>query len=233
MPSKKTYSLSLVEKTDSLNVNEWVYQTLRKSIMCGEICPGSALTIRGVAEKLDVSPMPVREALRKLASEAAVEIKDNRRISVPLISPDKFKALFSLRILLETHAAENALPYFSDEKISELETLDKAVDDAYASSDIIAGSLSNQAFHRFIYEQDPNQVSLPMIESVWLQLGPFVRMGLSRLERYYDFDRHQEAIEAIRQQDAFALRRAIESDIRDGLSMIRDVDQIYENMKEK
>ena len=233
MTSKKTYSLSLVEKTDSLNVNEWVYQTLRKSIMCGEICPGRALTIRGVAEKLDVSPMPVREALRKLASEAAVEIKDNRRISVPLISPDKFKALFALRTLLETHAAENALPYFTDKKIGDLEALDKAVDDAYASRDIIAGSLSNQAFHRFIYAQDPNQVSLPMIESVWLQLGPFVRMGLSRLERYYDFDRHQEAIEAIRQQDAFALRRAIESDIRDGLSMIRDVDQIYENMKEE
>ena len=233
MPSNKTYSLSLVEKSDSLNVNEWVYQTLRKSIMCGEICPGSALTIRGVAEKLDVSPMPVREALRKLASEAAVEIKDNRRISVPLISPEKFKALFSLRILLETNAAENALPYFTDEKIIELEALDQCVDDAYASGDIVAGSLSNQAFHRYIYEQDPNQVSLPMIESVWLQLGPFVRIGLSKLEAYYDYDRHQEAIKAIRDVDAFALRRAIESDIRDGLSMIRNVDQIYEDLKRK
>lgn len=232
MPEKKTYSLSLVEKTDLLNVNEWVYQTLRKSIMCGEICPGSALTIRGVAEKLDVSPMPVREALRKLASEAAVEIKDNRRISVPLISPEKFKALFSLRVLLETHASEAALPYFSDEKILELESLDKAVDDAYASPDVIAGSLANQAFHRFIYVQDPNQIVLPMIESVWLQLGPFVRIGLSQLERYYDYDRHQEAIEAIRQRDAFALRRAIESDIRDGMSMIRNVDQIYQHLKE-
>ena len=233
MPSKKTYSLSPVEKSDSQNVNEWVYQTLRKNIMSGEICPGSALTIRGVAEKLDVSPMPVREALRKLASEAAVEIKDNRRISVPLISPEKFKALFSLRTLLETHAAENALPYFTDEKIAELEALDNDVDDAYAAGDIAAGSLANQAFHRFIYEQDPNQVCLPMIESVWLQLGPFVRIGLSKLESYYDYDRHQEAIQAIREVDAFALRRAIESDILDGLSMIRNVDQIYEDLKPK
>lgn len=233
MSLKKTYSLSLVQKTDSLNVNEWVYQTLRKSIMCGEICPGSALTIRGLAEELSVSPMPVREALRKLASEAAVEIKDNRRISVPLISPEKFKALFSLRTLLETHAAENALPYFTDEKVSKLEVLDQAVDNAYASKNIVEGSLSNQAFHRFIYEQDPNQVSLPMIESVWLQLGPFVRIGLSQLERHYVYDRHQEAIEAIRSRDAFALRRAIESDILDGLSTIRNVDQIYKDLKEK
>ncbi|PID45779.1 MAG: GntR family transcriptional regulator [Proteobacteria bacterium] len=230
---KTTPSLSLVEKTDLLSVNEWVYKTLRKSIMCGEIRPGSALTIRGLAECLEVSPMPVREALRKLVSEAAVEIKDNRRVTVPLISPEKFKSLFALRTLLETHAAETALPYFTTEKIAELEQLDVAVDEAYSCGDVVAGSLANQAFHRFIYVQDPNQLILPMIESVWLQLGPFVRIGLSQLEQYYKYDRHQEAIEALRQRDAFALRRAIESDIRDGLSMIRNVDQIYENLKAK
>ena len=230
--SNTQYTLSVTEKTDDINVNEWVYQVLRRNILCGEIRPGIALTIRGLADKLEVSPMPVREALHKLASQAAVEVKDNRRVMVPLISPPKFKELYELRILLETHAAEKALPYLGSVEIDELCRLDALVDSAYAERDRVLGSLANQAFHRYLYQQNPIQVSLPMIESLWLQLGPFIRIGLSKLETYYDNDRHQQALDAIRQQDAGALTQAIEADIRDGISMIKNVDQIYQDLKQ-
>jgi len=233
MTEKKTYALSVLNKADYSNINAWVYQTLRRSIMCGEIPPGVALTIRGLAEKLDVSAMPIREALQKLASEAAVEMNDTRRVTVPIISPEKFSELCSLRILLETHAAQAALPYFTSENIKKLRSLDKTIDKAYADSDIEGGSLANQAFHRFIYQRNPIQVSLPLIESVWLQLGPFTRVALGRLEKYYDYDRHQEAIEAIVQKDAFALRRAIEADIRDSVSIHQNIDEIYQDLRSK
>jgi len=228
---KHQYTLSSIERTDDLNVNKWVYQVLRRSIMCGEIRPGVSLTIRGLADKLGVSPMPVREALHKLASQAAVEVKDNRRVMVPLISPPKFKALYELRILLETHAAQKALPYIGSAELTELTQLDRLIDKAYAEGDVVQGSLANQAFHRYLYCQNPVEVCLPMIESVWLQLGPFVRIGLSKLEIYYDNDRHQEALKAIRQSDARALVRAIEADIRDGISSIKEIDQIYQDLK--
>ena len=231
--AKNQYTLSIFERTDDINVNQWVYQVLRRSIMCGEIRPGIALTIRGLADKLDVSPMPVREALQKLASQAAVEVKDNRRVMVPLISPEKFKELYELRVLLETHAAEKALPYIGLEEITELNRLDSQVDKAYADGDVMQGSLANQAFHRYLYNQNPIQISLPMIESLWLQLGPFVRIGLSKLETYYDNDRHQEAMVAIQDQDSIALKQAIESDIRDGISLIKDVDKIYQDLRDQ
>ncbi len=225
------YTLSMIDKAEDTNVNQWVYQVLRRSLMCGEIRPGIALTIRGLADKLEVSPMPVREALHKLASQAAVEVKDNRRVMVPLISPPKFKALYELRILLETHAAEQALPHIDDQGLNELMRLDSLVDAAYAAGDKMQGSLSNQAFHRYLYGCNPIQVSLPMIESLWLQLGPFVRIGLSKLEMYYANDRHQEALQAIRNNDAVQLKQAIEADIRDGISLIKDVDQIYQELQ--
>ena len=227
---KNQYTLSLIDRSEDTNVNEWVYQVLRRSLMCGEIRPGIALTIRGLAEKLDVSPMPVRQALHKLSSQAAVEVKDNRRVVVPLISPPKFKELYELRILLETHAADKALPYVGDVKYAELCRLDGLVDAAYADGNVVRGSLANQAFHRYLYGLNPTQVCLPMIESLWLQLGPFVRIALSKLDSYYDNDRHQQALEAIQNKDAAALRLAIEADIRDGISMIRDVDQIYKDL---
>ena len=228
---KNQYTLSLIDRSEDTNVNEWVYQVLRRSLMCGEIRPGIALTIRGLADKLEVSPMPVREALHKLATQAAVEVKDNRRVMVPLISPPKFKALYELRILLETHAAEQALAHIGDSELAELSRLDRLVDITYANGEVMQGSLANQAFHRYLYSCNPIQVSLPMIESLWLQLGPFVRIGLSKLETYYDNDRHQEALEAIRNKDAGLLKQAIEADIRDGISLIKDVDKIYQDLQ--
>jgi DNA-binding GntR family transcriptional regulator len=62
-----------------------------------------------------------------------------------------------------------------------------------------------------------------LIESLWLQLGPFSRIAISKLEKVYLVDRHVEALEALRQRNLFALRRAIEADIRDGIASITSV----------
>lgn len=61
---------------------------------------------------------------------------------------------------------------------------------------------------------------MPMIDSVWLQLGPFTRVALQDLGQYYTVDRHKEAIAALRKRDPIAVSIAIEADIRDGLSHV-------------
>ena len=217
-------SLTPPPRPPEQSIQEWVYQSLRHALMCGQIDPGLPLTIRGLAETLAVSSMPVREALHRLACERAVEVKDNRRVIVPQMTAAKLQALFEMRIVLETHAACDALPYVRTEDIAALEALDAAVDDAVVSGDIERVTLTNQAFHRYLYAVPPAQVAMPMIESVWLQLGPFVRVVLSKLEAVYRVDRHQEAIAALRQRNAFALKRAIEADIRDGMAALESID---------
>src|SRR5210317_892478 len=122
--------LLMIEKSDDLKTHQWVYQLLRNNLLCGRIEPGKSLTIRGLAEILHVSPMPVREALHRLACEGAVEVKNNRRVIVPLMTAEKFSELSDLRILLETHAAERALPYVNDADIEALERIDAAIDTA-------------------------------------------------------------------------------------------------------
>jgi len=220
--------LLTIKKTDALKTHQWVYQLLRNNLLCGRIEPGKPLTIRGVAEILRVSPMPVREALHRLACEGAVEVKNNRRVIVPLMTAEKFSELCKLRILLETHAAESALPYIKEEDISTLESLDARVDDAVERGDADYISLNNQAFHRHLYSANPFQISVPLIESLWLQLGPFSRIAISKLEKVYLVDRHAEAIAALREKNGFGLRRAIEADIRDGIASINTVEGIHD-----
>ncbi len=171
--------------------------------------------------------MPVREALHRLACEGAVEVKNNRRVIVPSMTAEKFGELCELRILLETHAAEGALPYIKEQDIEILEQTDAKIDTAIEHHDVDNISLYNQAFHRHLYCANPFQIAVPLIESLWLQLGPFSRIAISKLEKVYLVDRHVEALEALKQKNLFGLRRAIEADIRDGIASINTVEGIH------
>ncbi len=222
----KDLKLRMMDRSDDLKTHQWVYHLLRNNLLCGRIEPGKPLTIRGLAEILKVSPMPVREALHRLACEGAVEVKNNRRIIVPAMTAEKFSELCELRILLETHAAEGALPYIEERDIESLEKIDARIDTAVEHHDIDNISLFNQEFHRSLYLANPFQISVPLIESLWLQLGPFSRIAISKLEKIYLVDRHVEAIDALKQKNLFGLRRAIEADIRDGMASFKTIEGI-------
>ena len=227
----RNFKLRLVEQSADLKTHQWVYQQLRTNLLCGRISPGNALTIRGLAQMLDVSPMPVREALHRLACEGAIEVKDNRRVIVPVMTAEKFDELCQLRIVLETHAAVSALPHVDNEHLEALVTMDTEINVAIEEGAIEEIALGNQQFHRSLYSANPAQRSVPLIESLWLQLGPFSRIVISKLKKTYRVDHHVAAIEAIRNQNASALRNAIEADIKAGISSINSLQDIHQYFK--
>jgi len=189
-------------------VQEWAYQQLRRAIMRGRIVPGKNLTIRGVAEMLGVSPMPVREALRRLVAERALDLPGNRRVRIPVMSPARFEELCEARVALETLAAERALPGIGVEHLSNLRRIDAELDEAIAADDVDRFVIKNQEFHLSLYGAGASEVLIPLIESLWLQFGPFMRMAIHSLGEHYLVDRHKEATDAIERQDPYALRIA-------------------------
>ncbi len=220
MDKKSPIRISLTARDESVTVTQWVYRTLRSAVMNGQILPGRALTIRELAKVLDVSPMPVREAIRQLSAESALEIQGNRRVMVPKMTAMKFTELCEARIALEPYAAARAMPYLNQDKIQQLITLNALGDQAMAQGNFEEISGLNQQFHRLLYSANPHQVTQPLIESLWLQLGPFMRLATSSLEEYYVVDRHKEALEAIEKQDAIALQLSIKADIREGIAFV-------------
>lgn len=196
---------------------EAIYQRLRTAIMTGAIAPGTSLTFRGLSDALECSPTPVREAIRRLSTENAIEVLENRRMCIPAMSPARFEEAVALRIALESHASTRAMPYISEVLIDSVEQVDAELDEIVAGEDPSLLTIKNHEFHRKIYTANPNQVSLPAIESVWLQLGPFQHQVITESLAYYVVDRHKEIIAALRARDAVALAVAIEADIRDGI----------------
>jgi len=208
--------LASLGKLPMESMKQWVYRSLRLAIMTGRFPPGLPVTIQGIAEMLDVSAMPVREAIHRLVADGALQHLDNRRVRVPDIDPDKFDEIIAARIALETVAAERAMPLIDPVRIAHLQRLDHEIDAAYQAGDIEQGIENNFAFHRCLYEAGSPAVLLPLIESVWLRLGPFMREATESLDESGRVDRHAQALAALAARDAAALKAAITADIQDG-----------------
>jgi DNA-binding GntR family transcriptional regulator len=214
---QKSIALPELKRTPNMTTQEYIYLRLRKAIILGLFAPGNPITIRGLADLLDTSPTPVREALRRLSTEHALKMLPNRRIVVPHMTPDRFKELIMLRVTLEKHAAYSALPFVTNKLIDHLTILDNQLDQAIIDADRDQLITLNQQFHKSIYTANPDHVVMPMIESIWLQLGPFTRIAARNVTELYVVDHHKEILEALRGRDETALITAIADDIQGGV----------------
>jgi DNA-binding GntR family transcriptional regulator len=197
-----------------------VYRHVRRRLVTGQIVPGVALSTRGLARELGVSPMPVREAVSRLAADRALEVRSKSSILVPAMTPARFEDLLLCRLLLEPAAAARALPAIDDERLARLRGIDADMNLAIGTGDVQRYMLGNFQFHFMLYEAEPAPTLIQLIETLWLQFGPFMRVvhgryGTSRLA-----DQHAVALAAMERGDAAGVKSAVETDIRDGMGLI-------------
>jgi DNA-binding GntR family transcriptional regulator len=207
------------QKEDGLNAS--VYAELRQRLVTGQMSPGHELSTRSIAAELGVSQTPVRDALSRLAAEGAVSIRSKRRVRVPPMTSERFDDLLACRLMLEPEAAVLALPHITAQHIAALRDADAALDAAIVQGDPDAYMAANHSFHFTLYRAAPRATHIQLIETVWLQFGPFMRIVYGRLGGAKLHDSHQEAIEAVVAKDGDALRKAIAHDIADGMHLIK------------
>ncbi len=200
--------------------HERVYLALRERILFGGFQPGRPVTLRGLAESLGVSPMPVREAVRRLIAQRALELHDNRRVSVPAMTARKFDEIVFARLALEPELAVRAMPRIGEVELARIEQIDDGIEAAMERGDPEGYMRSNHAFHATIYNLAASETLGALVDSVWLQFGPFMRTVYGRVGTTNLEDQHQKAISAIRRQDGEGLKSAISEDIMQGMRFI-------------
>lgn len=206
--------------TDRIITHETVYDRLYTAIISGRFEPGKSLTIRGLAEEFGVSPMPIREAIRRLVALGALEMRSTRRVTVSKMTEERFREIVETRTLLEPEIAAKAMPNVTPELLEQLEKIDDEIADAIEREDPDAYSIKNREFHFTLYKAANSPIMLRLVESIWLQFGPFMRIVVGRLGGSLVVDQHVNAMEAIRNNDEGALREAIQLDIYDGMDRI-------------
>lgn len=90
-------------------LTEWADQRIREAILQGEFGPGDALVISTLAEQLGLSATPLREALRKLASEGLVVLQSHGSARVAEVDLHEANEIYELRLILEPTALERAV----------------------------------------------------------------------------------------------------------------------------
>jgi DNA-binding GntR family transcriptional regulator len=203
-----------------VTTHESVYRGLRDRILFGTFLPGSAVTLRGLAEDMGVSPMPIREAVRRLIAERALAMQDNRRVLVPPMTESKFEQIVFCRKALEPELAVRAMDRIGPAEVKRIARLDTAVDRAMSEGDVTGYMKSNFDFHFAIYEHARAETMTGLVESIWLQFGPFMRMAYGRIGTFTLEDQHQAAIAALEKGDRKALKAAIAADIGQGMNFI-------------
>lgn len=207
-------------------VHEEVYLRLKRAIIDGQLEPGRALSVRTLAAQFSVSAMPAREAIRRLVALGALEMTPTRRIMIARLTPSKVDQLTDARVPLEARLATRALEQTSDAPrrrdalVARLSRIDARLDLAIERGDAAAYSKANSEFHFTLYEAAQAPVLMSVVEGLWLQVGPFMRVVVARLGAESMVDQHKEAIEALAAGDARKLEKAMRLDILEGMARI-------------
>jgi DNA-binding GntR family transcriptional regulator len=178
------------------------------------------VTIQGLTETLDTGITPVREAIRRLTAEGALEFKGNRRVCVPELTAAHLAELGFARVALEPHLAQVAAIRMQGVDIDALEGIDAKVNAAIKQGDIRAYLEHNYLFHTALYAHSGADILGALVQGLWLRVGPSLRIVCGRYGTQNLPDKHAEAILALRAGRAADVATAIRADIVQGQEQI-------------
>lgn len=185
--------------------------------MVGDIPPGKAMTLRGLAAEHHLSMTPARDAVRRLVAEGALTLSSSGRVTTPALTEERIEELAALRALIEPELAARALPRAHFALIDRLAVMNAQISDAVERHDATGYIRCNLDFHRTLYLRARAPAMLAVLETIWLQLGPTMRAVYLRVKAHEPPRHHRMILSALRAGDEPALRLAVRADVTHGL----------------
>jgi DNA-binding GntR family transcriptional regulator len=197
---------------------DYVSDSLRRSILNGDLVGGTRLSLAEIASTFDVSTTPVREALRELSFEGLVRIDSYRGGVVTAVTQAEVEEIVRIRSVLEPMAAREAVEGMTPKILEEAQEI---LDEMAASDSWDVWVQGNRAFHRKLYEASSSRRLVELIKSLQDTQVVFVSATLRKspmLKETATRD-HNDMIASIRAGDA---DRLIEVTLRHLTIPIRD-----------
>lgn len=201
----------------STSLSSQIYLQMRQQLMSAKFQPGERLKIRDLAQRLGTSETPVREALFQLVKDGALELKPGYYIRVRRVTLAEFLEMREIRLLLEPHAALQALPHIDDAFIDQLAAIHERLVAAEKAKDYPTALQANYDFHFSVYRRSQMPHLIEILERLWIQIGPLLTFLYPHGHPTYDgLHQHVHVLSALRNRDADAVRKAFEQDLIEG-----------------
>lgn len=167
--------MSIVYKTRT----QLVVETLREKILNGEIKAGQPLRQAALAEELNVSRIPVREALLQLEAEGLVSFEPHKGATATELNADQVDELFELRAMLEADLLAASIPNLTDEALEQatqlLNKLNKALGKENAAN---TWSELNSDYHNCLYSGANRPQTQEIVNTLNKNADRYIRMHL-------------------------------------------------------
>ncbi len=192
-------------------VQEYVLLELRRALGTGELKPGQPIRQEALAERLGVSRVPLREALKILEGEGRVIHQPHRGYQVPELSLSELHEVFWIRGILESQAVRLATAQLTEADIERIVVAQHAADTA-ALGDAHAMTTANREFHFAIFEGSRRDRLVQIIRNLWNATDAYRWVYY---ETHHNRERvrqeHREIVEALRRRDADRVISALDA----------------------
>jgi DNA-binding GntR family transcriptional regulator len=202
-----------------------VFKILRESILDQTFLPGQRLDVKLLAEKLDVSATPIKDAITRLMVEGLIELRPRSGTFVSVLSPEDIEETLAIRRALECLAAESVPQNFTEDDLAWFEGCIKLLEQS--ESDRPTHERRNIDFHMKLVELSRNK---RLIET-YRSLGAYIKVArvhyasnswMNRVAE--EREEHRRIVQALKARNVRALQRALNEHIlRTSSALIQDI----------
>jgi DNA-binding GntR family transcriptional regulator len=195
---------------DVPDLSERAYRAIKDAILTLKYRPGEILTTGNLAEQLNISRTPVREALLRLQLDGLVTLLPQKGAEVSGINAEDITDILELRIVLESYAIKVATSRLTDEELHNLELVMQEAKEAFQRKERSLASDTARELHNVMINKVNNRrmrVLLDALEDHYRRIRFFSALIPGRLQK--SFEQHTAILEALQARDACKAEQAM------------------------
>lgn len=220
----------ILPKVKSKTVQEIVYKELEDAILSGRIRPGQKIVTEEISRMMDVSRIPVREAMGRLEAKGLIKTRPKWGSIVNMLSSENLKEISEIRILLEPKAAVRAVPNTDEKFLLQLEDAQRAFANVRKSSETNKLLKTNRNFHFLIYRQANAPILFDMIKQLWDKVSPYYHIMFQQApdrSPTIGLSYHEKIVDGFRNNDRDAVKKWLHADLVDSTAFIQKLFDSY------
>ena len=175
-------------------------ESIRDMIRRRELLPGEPVRQQDMAERLEVSRVPVREALNSLEREGLLRHERNRGYFVAKLSAAQLAQIYLMRQLLET-ALVRQLAWPDEEQLDAIAAVNARLAEAAETGQLSQVALLNREFHQAIFGLSPLETVHREVDRLWDMSDSYRAFYLAGPSRHHTAAEHDGIIDALRRRD--------------------------------
>ena len=191
-----------VQTTQTTSKSQLTYAWIRERILSRDFNPGYRLVLSAIASELEVSTVPVREAIRRLEAEGLVEFERNVGARVAMVNEGEYVDTMQTLGVLEGAATALALPHITEADLGRAQGINDQMRAMLTDFDPAVFTALNEKFHRAICHACPNPHITMLVDRGWSSMAGLRSSTFSfvpeRAAR--SVEEHQEILQLIRTQ---------------------------------